>query len=153
MNSNKNKAQASLEFVIVMSIMLFVFAIMGFVIYQKYVELSDLRLYLTGRRVANTLADNINQVNIVGEGYSQRFTVYTRHPGDNFNVTFLRDEPVLVVENEMTWYAPLLSTEIYCCLPDICEMGENKTIMRLNSTLTTEVINYNESIYIGMVCS
>jgi len=154
MKSNKNKAQVSLEFIVILAIVILVFAVMGFVIYMKYVELSDLRLHMTGRRIANTLADNINQISIVGEGYSQFFTLYTRYPGDEFNITFYRKEPTVFVENiekEMTWYAPLLTTGVYCCL-DICEMDENRTMIHLNSTLTTEVINYNNTVYIGEIC-
>lgn len=153
MNLNIKKAQVSLEFLVVMGLVLLIFSVMGYVIYQKYIELSDLRLYMTGRRIANTLAENINQINIVGEGYSQYLTLYTRYPGDEFNITFYRNEPTVFVEKEMTWHAPLLTTEVYCCLPNICEMDVTRTIMHLNSTLSTEVINYNNTVYIGKVCS
>lgn len=151
MKSNKNKAQVSIEALVVFALILLVFTAMGVVIHQKSLDVSDLRVHIIQRRIANTLAENINQMNIVGEGYSQHFTLYTRYPGDEFNITVYRGEPTVFVEKELTEHAPLLTSEVYCCL-DICEMDENKTVMHLNSTLTLEVINDRGKIFIGGVC-
>ncbi|MEA3255072.1 MAG: hypothetical protein U9Q22_04480 [Candidatus Altiarchaeota archaeon] len=151
MKSNKNKAQVSLEFLVVLAIILTLFIILCSVIHQKHMDLSNLRLHMTGQRIANTLAENINQINTVGAGYSQYFTLYTRHPKDEFNITFYKNEPMVFVKKGLTWGAPLLTPEVYCCL-DLCEVDENKTILHLNSTLTTEVINYNGKIFIGADC-
>lgn len=149
----QRKAQVSLEFLVVVSMMLILFILMGIVVYQKYAQWSDLQLYLTGRNIAKNLAENINQVSTVGEGYSEYFTISPRYPGDEFNITFKRREPTVFVNVDvMSWQAPLLTAEVYCCLK-ICDNSDpDKVVMKLNQTLKTRVINYQKKIYIGRIC-
>jgi len=149
--SRARKGQISLEFLVVSSLVLLVLIVMGIVIYQKYQEWSALSLHVTGRNIANNLAEGINQVTMVGEGYSQYMELHTRYPGDEFNITFMRNDPVVFVEREMNWYSPLITTEVYCCL-NICKTETDKVVMTLNSTLKTRVINYQNRIYIGTIC-
>ena len=147
------KGQVSLEFLIVTSLVLLVLVVMGIVLYQKYVEYADLRLYVTGRNIANTLAGNINQMSMVGDGYSESFSIQPRYSGDEYNITFKKNEPTVFVSvQEMTWQAPLLTTEVYCCLPRICTNFPDKVVLYLNNTLNTRVINYQKKVYIGGVC-
>ena len=149
----KNKAQVSLEFLLVTSLVLLVLVVMGIVLYQKYIECSDLRLYVTGRNIANTLAGHINQMSMVGDGYSESFRIQPRYPGDELNITFKKKEPtVFVSAQEMTWQAPLLTTEVYCCMPAICQNSPGKVVLYLNQTRTMRVINYQKKVYIGVVC-
>ena len=146
------KAQISLEFLIVTALVLLVFIVMGIVLYQKYADWSALSLHVTGRNIANNLAESVNQVTTVGEGYSQYLELHTRFPGDEFNITFMREDPVVFVEREMNWHAPLLTTEVYCCL-DICRESSDRVVMTLNSSLKTKVINYQNKIYVGRTCA
>jgi uncharacterized protein (UPF0333 family) len=147
------RGQVSLEFLIVTSVVLLVLVVMGIVLYQKYVEYADLRLYVTGRNIANTVAENINQMSMVGDGYSESFTITPRYSGDEYNITFKKNEPTVFVSvQEMTWQAPLLTTEVYCCLPKICTNYADKVVLYLNNTLSTRVINYQKKVYIGVVC-
>ncbi|MBN2250470.1 MAG: LamG domain-containing protein [Candidatus Altiarchaeota archaeon] len=146
------KAQISLEFLIVTTLVLLLLVIMGIVIYQKYAEWAALKLHVTGRNIANNLADGINQIIIVGEGYSQHVNLRTRYAGDEFNLTFKKNDPLIFVERpEMTWYAPTLTTEIYCCLSS-CERFENETHMYMNSSANIKITYYQDTIYVGGLC-
>jgi hypothetical protein len=152
----KNKAQVSLEYLIVTSLVLLFLVVMGVILYQKYSEWADLRTQLAGRSAANTMAESINQVVASGDGYWQTLSVRSRYPGDEFNLTFKRNEPTVFIDmQDMTLYAPLLTTNITCC-PPLCVItgsGDNmKTILPLNNTLSTKVINRGNVIFIGRVC-
>lgn len=148
----KNKAQVSLEYLIVTSLILLFLVVMGVILYQKYTEWADLRMHLAGRTAANTMAESINQVVTSGDGYWQTFSVRSRYPGDEFNITFKRNEPTVFIDmQDMTMHAPLLTMNVTCCLP-ICVINGEKTILQLNNTLTTKVINRGNVIFIGQVC-
>lgn len=151
METKNNKGQISLEFLIVTSLVLLVLVVMGLVIFQKYSEWSAMRLHVTGRNLADNLADGINEISIVGHGYSQYVTLYTRFPGDEFNVTFKKGNPIVFVEQDMTWHAPLLTSEVYCCLPS-CETESDKTVLHINATKPLRIINYQNKIYLGRTC-
>jgi hypothetical protein len=147
-----NKAQVSLEYLIVTSLVLLFLVVMGVILYQKYTEWADLRTHLAGRSAANTLAESINQVVIAGDGYWQTFSVRSRYPGDEFNITFKRNEPTVFIDmQDMTMHAPLLTTNVSCC-PPLCTTAGEKTILHLNTTLSTKVINKRNQIYIGQTC-
>ena len=149
-----NKAQVSLEYLIVTSLVLLFLVVMGVVIYQKYTEWADLRTHLTGRTAANTMAESINQVVAEGDGYWQTLSVRSRYPGDEFNITFKRNEPTVFIDlQDMTMHAPLLTTNVSCCLPTcVFEPVNGTTILHLNTTLSTKVINHGNVIFIGQVC-
>jgi uncharacterized protein (UPF0333 family) len=150
----KNKAQVSLEYLIVTSLVLLFLVVMGVILYQKYTEWADLRTQLVGRSAANTMAESINQVVTAGDGYWQTLSVRSRYKGDEFNITFKRNEPTVFIDmQDMTMHAPLLTTNITCCL-SICvnEPVSGKTILPLNNTLSTKVINRGNVIFIGQVC-
>jgi|WetSurMetagenome_2_1015567.scaffolds.fasta_scaffold05839_3 uncharacterized protein (UPF0333 family) len=150
--SFKNKAQVSLEYLIVTSLVLLFLVVMGVILYQKYTEWADLRTHLVGRAAANTMAESINQVVTAGNGYWQTFSVRSRYPGDEFNITFKRNEPTVFIDmQDMTMHAPLLTTNVTCCL-SICSTVGEKTTLQLNNTLSTRVINHGNVIYIGQVC-
>ena len=147
-----NKAQVSLEYLIVTSLVLLFLVVMGVIIYQKYTEWADLRTHLTGRTAANTMAESINQVVTAGNGYWQTLSIRSRYPGDEFNITFKRNEPTVFIDlQDMTMHAPLLTTNISCCLPICTTVGET-TILKLNTTLSTKVINHGNVIFIGQIC-
>jgi uncharacterized protein (UPF0333 family) len=148
----KNKAQVSLEYLIVTSLVLLFLVVMGVILYQKYTEWADLRTQLAGRSAANTMAESINQVVTSGDGYWQTLSVRSRYPGDEFNITFKRNEPTVFIDmQDMTMHAPILTTNITCCL-SICTTSGEKTTLRLNNTLSTKVINQGNVIFIGQLC-
>ena len=93
-----NKAQVSLEYLIVTSLVLLFLVVMGVIIYEKYTEWADLRTHLTGRSAANTMAESINQVVTEGDGYWQTLSIRSRYPGDEFNITFKRNEPTVFID-------------------------------------------------------
>jgi len=147
-----NKAQVSLEYLIITSLLLLILIAMGIVLYQKYSEWADLRTHLAERTATNTIAETINQVVSSGDGYWQTFTVYSRYTGDEFNITFKRSEPAVFIETEdMTMHAPLLTANVTCCLPQCTSDGE-RTTLYLNAALSSKVINRRNQIYIGQTC-
>lgn len=149
---NNDKAQVSLEYLIVTSLVLLFLVVMGVILYQKYTEWADLRTHLSGRSAANTMAESINQVVIAGDGYWQTLTVRSRYVGDEFNITFKRNEPAVFIDmHDMTMHAPLLTANVSCCL-SICTFDGERTILPVNTTLSTRVINRHNQIYIGAVC-
>lgn len=148
----RSKAQVSLEYLIVTSLVLLFLVVMGVILYQKYTEWADLRTHLAGRAAANTMAESINQVVASGDGYWQSFTVRSRYPGDEFNITFKRNEPTVFIDlQDMTMHAPLLTSNVTCCLP-ACTYDGERTVLYMNTTLTSKVINYRNQIYIGSIC-
>ncbi|MFZ2456801.1 MAG: hypothetical protein WAX07_10025 [Candidatus Altiarchaeia archaeon] len=148
----KNKAQVSLEYLIVTSLVLLFLVVMGVILYQKYSEWADLRTHLAGRSAANTVAESINQVVVSGDGYWQTFSVRSRYPGDEFNITFKRNEPTVFIDlQDMTMHAPLLTMNVTCC-PPTCVIDGEKTILPINNTLSSRVINHGNVIFIGRVC-
>jgi hypothetical protein len=98
------------------------------------------------------MAESINQVVTAGDGYWQTFSLRSRYAGDEFNLTFKRNEPTVFVElQDMTMHAPLLTTNVTCCLP-ICTTDGEKTIVYLNTSMSSKVINRHNQIYIGETC-
>lgn len=120
------RAQASLEFLVVMSIIVVIFVIMSLIVYNWLVTSTEFKIQTQGRRIINSLADNINQITIVGDGYSQCFTMTGTIYGDEgYNVTFYGGEPTAFLTSmDITWSAPLATSNIVCLIPE-CEIGSD----------------------------
>jgi len=151
-NRKDRKAQISVEFMVVTSIVLLTFMVMSFIIYFKYVEYSDLSLDLRGKEIAKKFAENINQMVIVGDGYAKYISLQVRYPGDEYNITVWRDKPELLVENRWDWSVPLLTSKVYSCLPEAVSTCE-KTVITVNSSKRIPIENHNNRVYIGPICS
>lgn len=144
--SNRN-AQVSIEFLMATSLILIIFMIMGFVIYQKYVAVTDIKIDIAGRHIANIIAGNINEISGAGDGYSQYLNLPAGIYGNSYVVEFYKDEPTVFVRSEMTWSAPLFTTKINCNMA-ICSTSGGKIVMNINNSTMVKVINRNETIYL-----
>lgn len=114
------RAQVSIEFLVVASVILLLFVIMGYVINQKMRQAYDIKLDVEGQSVANDIAAVINQVVSVGDGFSQKLVL----PADVmdtgvYHVRFYADDPTVYVEaGGMTWSAPLYTTNVSCAIDE-----------------------------------
>jgi hypothetical protein len=147
----KNKAQASVEFLVVVSMLLILLGVAGMGLYKMYTEYVDLSLEMMGRDITLRTAENINQLVIVGDGYQKNFYLNTRYPGDEFNITISKTDQGVFVENERRWSLPLLTNKVYCCNLSCGTDGENMTV-RLNTTQMVRMVNYQNMIFIGQKC-
>jgi hypothetical protein len=142
------RGQVSLEYLVVLSLILLFFVIMGVMLYQKYAEWANLRTYLAGRTAANTLAETIDQAVMSGDGYWQTFTIHSRYPGDEYNITFASKNPTVFVETEgMTLHAPILTGNINCTF-SACSKTEDGFLLRLNDTVYLRASNRRNQIYL-----
>ncbi len=87
------KSQGSPEFNVVVSFVMLVFLVILLIVFQKQDESYKFQRYLDAKRVATSIADNINVISINGHGYYRYFSVpevlygnteYNISAGDNF---------------------------------------------------------------------
>jgi len=153
------RGQASVEFLVVLSIVVVILAMMGFFVYQKYVRGSELKIFVQGNRVINTVADNINEINAVGSGFSQYFTLpeslygsreYTIHFFENESLAYLKGGSFLR-GIELHWSAPISTVEVEC-LRSECNTGCNETpldhCLKVNGTMLVRAANDNGVVYL-----
>jgi hypothetical protein len=146
-----NRGQASVEFLVVVSMLLILLGVAGLGLYKMYTEYVDLSLEMMGRDITLRMAENINQLVIVGDGYQKNFYLNTRYPGDEFNITISKTDSGVFVENERWWSLPLLTNKVYCCNVSCGTDGENMT-MRLNTTKMVQMVNHQGMIFVGQKC-
>ena len=105
------KSQGSPEFNVVISFVMLVFLVVVLIVLQKQDESYKFQRYLDAKRVATSIADNINMISINGHGYYRYFSVpdtlygnteYEVSASDNFLWINYSDENAvgpLVTEN------------------------------------------------------
>jgi len=116
------KSQASVEFMVVSGLVILVFIVLGIVVQQKIQEAAAFKIDVHGRRVVYKVASNINEIESVGDGYAQCFTLPGRLYGDRkFMLRFYTDEPlVYVLTQDLSWTAPLYTVDIQCLISPPC---------------------------------
>jgi len=145
---NKGKAQASMEFLITMSLILIIFIIIGFVIFQKFTSTTYMKFDIEGQDVANSIAEGINGMAIAGDGYYLYLTVPGDIQGMPYTVSFYVNESVLELSAlDMNWASPL-STPYVNCTMDICSFDGQKTTMDVNESMRIKIENNDEVIYL-----
>lgn len=110
------KAQASTEFIIVFSIIAVILIAVGFLIQRQYSETTNFKLHAAGERIAKRFAENINEIAVVGEGFSQCFTT-SGYVSDitEYAVKFYPNESTVFIEaGGNTWSSPLLTAHSIC---------------------------------------
>ena len=148
----KNKAQSSLEFLVTMSFILILLIILGYVIHEKYAKTNDLKLHIVGMRVSKTIADNMNEISSVGDGYSQYFTFPARLYGNNYTLRFYSQEAGVTVDSKMTWWAPLFTTKINCGMKEcdgMCNKTGREVCMQVNERITAKIVNRGGNVLLG----
>ena len=145
---NKRKAQASMEFLVTMSLVLIIFIIIGFVIFQKFNSTTYMKFDIEGQDAANSIADEINGMAIAGDGYYLYFTLPSDIQGMPYTVSFYVNESVLELNTlDMSWASPLSTTRVNCTM-SICSFDGKKTIMNVNETRRIKIENDDEIIYL-----
>jgi len=153
-------AQASLEFLVTLASVMLVFIIASYFIYFKVVQTLDYKVYVQGTHLANDLAESINVVNRVGDGYSVDVGVEERLYGNReYTISFFRDEPTVFLHGssfsrgESLWFSAPLSTSDVVCLVDECLSGCNQSLgeVCLNVTGETSIrlVNRMGVVYIA----
>lgn len=153
------RGQASVELLVVLSVIVVIMVVMGFFLYQKYVRGSELKIFVHGIRIVNMIADNVNEINAVGSGYSQHFTLPESLYGNReYTVSFFQNESTVYLKGgsflrgiELYWSAPVSTTKVNCLMSE-CNTGCNKTAnevcLRVNGTMYIRVTNENEVVYL-----
>ena len=145
---DKRKAQASMEFLITMSLILIIFIIIGFVIFQKFNSTTYMKFDIRGQDVANSIADGINGMAIAGDGYYLYFTLPGDIQGMPYTVSFYVNESMLELNAlDMTWASPMSTPRINCTM-SICSSDDQKTVMSVNETRRITIENVDEVIYL-----
>ncbi|MFH1721307.1 MAG: hypothetical protein ABH950_01740 [Candidatus Altiarchaeota archaeon] len=150
------RGQVSIEFMIVTSIILLLFVIMGYVVNQKMRQAHDLKLDISGDAVTDQIASAINEVVSVGDGFSQKLVLPSKiYSEDEYRVRFFpNDSSVYVEAGPMTWSAPLYTTGVSCAIEECrykCNETPEETCMQIlkNKTFELEVTNRLGKISMG----
>ncbi|MBD3388486.1 MAG: class III signal peptide-containing protein [Candidatus Altiarchaeales archaeon] len=155
----KKRGQVSIEFMIVLGIVLTIFIILGYIVYRNYVKTSDLKVYIYGVRLANHIADNINTINAVGEGHSTSFSLPPSLYGNRgYSVSFYENSSTVYVVGTsfsrgggaVTFSSPISTANINCLLGE-CNMGCNTSrveqCIAVNRSLDIRLVKYQGGIY------
>jgi len=154
-----NKGQASIEILVGLGIVLMILIIMGQLVYRSYAKSNDLKVYIFGARLANNVADDINVVNAVGEGYSTRILLPPSLFGSrNYTVNFFKNESFVFVEGSsfstgdtLTYSSPISTGRVHCLLKG-CSSGCNRTssqeCLPVNDGMSFRVVKYAGETYL-----
>jgi hypothetical protein len=154
-----NEGQASIELMVVVGILLTVFIILGYIVYKNYVRTADLKIYIYGTRLANHMADQINAVNAVGNGYSTVFKVpETLYGSRNYTVNFYRGESSLFIEGssfstggDLKFPSPLSTSNIHCLMDQCankCNSTTEEECVQVNETMRIRAVKHEGGIYL-----
>jgi len=145
---NKEKAQASAELLITLSLILLIFIIVGFVLFQKFNATTDMKFDMEGQRIANSIAEGINEIAIVGDGYSHYINLQGDIQGLDYTVRFYANESIVEVNTlDMTWTSPLSTPRVDCTL-DICSSDGKIITMQVDSARRVRIENKDEIVYL-----
>jgi type II secretory pathway pseudopilin PulG len=70
-----NKGQTTIEMIVVVGLIMIIFILVMLITHAKTVESNDFKLLLDAKRVAQSVADNINTIAEQGHGYYRFFTL------------------------------------------------------------------------------
>jgi len=124
-----SKAQTSVEFMVVLGIVLVIFIIMGIVIFQKMAVSSGFKLESHGKRVLYSIAENINEMASVGDGYHKCVTLPGElYGGRLYQVLVYPDEATVFLETgDMIWSAPIATMNVSCSIAPPCALNTTGT--------------------------
>lgn len=112
MAPKKGLGQGSAEFMVAISLVGLLFIIVAILISQKQSEAHSLKVFMDAKRVANSIADNINTIAQQGAGYRRSFFLPERLYGHT-NYSIATAEAVLEISwgNE-NWAAKLITSNL-----------------------------------------
>jgi len=118
------KGQASPEFSVVVGFVALVFLIMMIIIFQKQSESFEFQVYLDAKKVASTIADNVNMISQNGHGYYRYFSVpSTLHGNTDYDVSFDRNF-LWINYTDVTYSVRLVTNDVEV---DNLTKGDNET--------------------------
>lgn len=151
--------QASVEFILVLGVIIAIFAVLSYLVYEMYVKSNDLKVYIFGTRLANHISDEVNTVNAVGDGHSSYFDVPgTLYGSREYTISFYRNESSVFIEGSsftvganLTYSSPMSTSQVHCLLPecnDVCNKSENEECLEVNGTRRIRVVKYAGKVYL-----
>ena len=154
------KSQASVEFLVVLAVVLVIMVVMGFFVYQKFIRGDELKILINGIRVVNTVASSINEINAVGDGYSQNFDIPRSLYGSrDYKIRLFDNESAVYIEGgsflrgiTLVWSAPLGTQRVNCVMAE-CNTGCNRTTkdecLQVNDSMSIRAVNHNGIVYLA----
>lgn len=137
------KGQTTVEMIVVVGFVLLLFTVILLVAHRKTVDSNDFKMQLDAKRVANSIADNINAIAEQGHGYYRFFTL----PEYLFGGT---DYDVEVYGSfvEVNW-TNRYGDQSY--ITQIVTSNASKYCLEMNESKPNKVFNYNERVL--LTCS
>lgn len=128
--------QSAIELIVIIGFMLLIFIILVFAAGEKTTESNEFRTFIDAKRIAVSVADNIDTISRLGSGYYRYFSIPEKIYGDygyEINIT-----GNLV---EITWENYVWSDQL---------ITSNVTIFCLDKGMTkkNKILNDNENIWI-----
>ncbi len=154
--SKNLSGQASVEFIVVIALVMVILTVASLVVYQKYNEGNELRVFLEAKMVCRSMADNIDRISMEGPGYYRYFTLQGRlHGNTPYILTFYENEPYIKItytSENLTWGRPLVAPKVVCTNQtlSICTHDPALSVIRLeiNKTIQIKIINREGYIYL-----
>jgi hypothetical protein len=155
----KNRCQASIELMVVVGVLLMIFILVGVLVYRSYVKTTDLETYIFGTRLTNHIADNINSLNAVGEGYSNVFTVPPlMQGGQSYTIDFYNGESSIFTEggglshsSELKYSSPISTSNIRCVMRECngrCNLTVDNQCLQVNDTMNIRLAKRAGTVYL-----
>ncbi len=94
----KNGGQASMEYIMVLGIIMLIFMVVMLIIYEKNSEIIETKTFLDAKRVTTSIVTNINTISVQGDGYYLYFTIPEKLQGYHNYTGSIRGNSV-----ELTW--------------------------------------------------
>ena len=156
--ARRQRGQASLEFIMVLGVIMTMFITLGVLVFNNYVKTEDLKIYISGQRLVNHVADNINTLNAVADGHSTNFVLPPNLYGLRmYTVNFFENESTMYIEGsaftsgrEIIYSAPVTTNRVHCLLSeciDRCNRSSDQTCLQVNDTVDVRIAKYMGGIY------
>lgn len=103
MDKQHLKGQAAMEFLLLMSFLLFIFIIMLGIIASNISYINKKKINLIGEDIVTKVQKEINLASRVLDGYSRDFYIPQRLGNKNYNISVIDNEVIIVVGIENYW--------------------------------------------------
>ena len=155
------KGQASIEMIMSIMFVLFILVIISLFASERNREADGIKLVIDAKRVATSLADNINNIAIQGPGFYRYFSLPdTLYGVTEYNLSIYRDFLEISAQN-FSWDTQTVSSNITAYCMDKGQFNRNKVfndadriyiicnkpeLMYLNGTMWPATAYVNQSI-------
>ena len=103
MDKRNVKAQAAMEFMMLVGVLLFMFTIMLGIVASKTTDIHKKREFLLGDDVVVKIQKEVNLAARAIDGYSREFSIPSRLSNKDYNVTLAGNEVIVSTEMEDFW--------------------------------------------------